>query len=496
MPQMSEGGEFKLRLHYCRAWHERSDLMQALEHLIALDRGLGSSLDEAVGIVQEVFTGATRIWDDFGALTARAGPDLLLELGVNRGSLLAGRILRQGTELAPETMRAITNIGNDLDEISDIGKLSDEAAEGLGRVTNDMGESQTRQLIEQAECALGNAMVKPAPTYPFMVLFDPPIASAQGNFNCVLLEKFLEVVNTEGLDDWSKDAYSGLINVILRSDKETAIRIIRLLDQDLGVSSNVIQDTFSLLKTHTRAWTDEAIKGVARTVDKGGRDIAEGIMKQHGALGSVSSEYVFKMLNDFIAADVPTGTPGELQTLLRFVSGQASNEKRNNYIGAIFELRFGVDGIGTSKIARFQDYPDGSKGVDIITNDEIPRYIDLKSIKKYNSRRTEIVRQFQKNTGVAEDGTILPTQPRYPNQVTEHIFRGKYDKRTADRLCRVAQAAIDTGLWTPDMFNAYKITFLNWPEVPLPGETDPLPDLSTAVEYKCKDGVAIEIEKN
>jgi hypothetical protein len=34
MPQMSEGGEFKLRLHYCRAWHERSDLMQALEHLI------------------------------------------------------------------------------------------------------------------------------------------------------------------------------------------------------------------------------------------------------------------------------------------------------------------------------------------------------------------------------------------------------------------------------------------------------------------------------
>jgi hypothetical protein len=405
-------------------------------------------------------------------------------------------VLRQGSDLSPESMRAVTNIGNDLDEIADVGQLSDEAASGLARLTDSVGEMQTRRIIEQAECALDSAAFNPAPAHSLVALFAPPVANAEGNFNCIVLEKFLEVVNTEGLDEWSIDAYSGLINVIQRSDKETATRIFQRLDQQVGVSSDVIEDTFSLLKNHSRLWTDQAINGVARTIDKGGREVAAGIMKQHGALGSVSSEYVFQMLDDFIATDVPTGKPGELQTLLRFVSGQASNEKRNNYIGAIFELRFGVDGIGTSKIARFQDYPDGSKGVDIITNDEIPRYIDLKSIKKYNSRRTEIVRQFQKNTGVAEDGTILPTQPRYPGQVTEHIFRGKYDKRTSDRLCRVAQAAIDTGLWTPDMFNAYKITFLNWPEVPLPGETDPLPDLSTAVEYKCKDGVAIEIGKN
>jgi hypothetical protein len=215
------------RLNIEQAFTVGGDLiLVGVDELIVLDRGLGSSLDEAVGIVQDVFTGATRIWDDFGALTARSGPDLLLELGITPGSLLTGRVLRQGSDLAPESMRAVTNIGNDLDEIADVGQLSDEAASRLARLTDSVGdEGRMRRVLEGAGCVLGSVAASPALEYPSIALFEVPTAHAQ-SADCPNIASLLQQIYN--WDEAAADGWLKLTNQV--ADEENLGRLLARYD--------------------------------------------------------------------------------------------------------------------------------------------------------------------------------------------------------------------------------------------------------------------------
>jgi len=330
------------RLNIEQAFTVGGDLiLVGVDELIVLDRGLGSSLDEAVGIVQDVFTGATRIWDDFGALTARSGPDLLLELGITPGSLLTGRVLRQGSDLSPQSMRAVTNIGND---IPDVGNLSDEAAEGLGEATEIFGEQKTRQIF--SDCLTNAFGEEPGSKGPglasvlplsglcgtSLAIFNSLTPKAQQGFgkissadargillnnpNAERVGKLLD--NIPIGESWSSEAIQGVENLVNRNLDQAAQNIFA------NYSDEVAKNSFILLRKVTTDWSEDAVEGVARLVKlTAGHDVtkAERIFRKTG--GANTGEKMFRRIKlaDDQAIDGWSSFVGQLTSTDNWIQG-------------------------------------------------------------------------------------------------------------------------------------------------------------------------------
>lgn len=115
-----------------------SDIFKIIGNVLAVMlktvSSLGSSLDEVIQFVRMLLTGTTHLWDDFAAFARRVGSEMLVELGFDEGSWLAGKVIRMGGDnLSDDVVRSLTSIGNDLADAGvDLSSLTDEAAEGLG----------------------------------------------------------------------------------------------------------------------------------------------------------------------------------------------------------------------------------------------------------------------------------------------------------------------------------------------------------------------------
>jgi len=108
---------------------------------------IGHNLSEAIQFLSDLFTGGLKLWDNFVAFVKRVGVVRLLSWGFDEGSLLVGGIIRRGSSLSDEALRAVDNIG---DELFEAGiKLSDEAANGLARATKLMNGDELKQFTNK-----------------------------------------------------------------------------------------------------------------------------------------------------------------------------------------------------------------------------------------------------------------------------------------------------------------------------------------------------------
>jgi len=108
---------------------------------------IGNSLSEAVQFLQNLFTGGFKLWDNFVAFVKRVGMARLLSWGFDESSLLVGGIIRRGSSLSDEAVRAVDKIG---DELFAAGiKLSDDAADGLALAAKSLN-SRELQIFTDA----------------------------------------------------------------------------------------------------------------------------------------------------------------------------------------------------------------------------------------------------------------------------------------------------------------------------------------------------------
>ncbi|MFP3853199.1 MAG: hypothetical protein ACLFWD_02775 [Anaerolineales bacterium] len=107
---------------------------------------VGSSLPETRAAFEAVFLGLDGLFADFSAFVRRVDTAGLRQ-GVSEGSVLAGRLDRLGIALSDPAFDAVRRVGDDLAAAG--VRLSDEAAEGLGRLARVVDESQLRGMTSQ-----------------------------------------------------------------------------------------------------------------------------------------------------------------------------------------------------------------------------------------------------------------------------------------------------------------------------------------------------------
>ncbi|MCI0551447.1 MAG: hypothetical protein L0287_10855, partial [Anaerolineae bacterium] len=111
---------------------------------------IGDSLDEVIQFLSDLFTGGFQLWDNFVEFVKRVGAGTLLLMGFDEGSLLVGGIIRRGSSLSDEALRALDSVGDNLAKAGI--KLSDEAADGLALAAKSLGGDELRRFMN----ALGN----------------------------------------------------------------------------------------------------------------------------------------------------------------------------------------------------------------------------------------------------------------------------------------------------------------------------------------------------
>jgi hypothetical protein len=118
------------------------------------------SIDEVFSLIQNVLSA---VWDPFVALVKHYGTvglDKLFTLGFGEGGFLAGRVLKQGGEFTDvdKVVEGVAKIGDDL-----LGQaaadLSDDATKFLSEIVDDVGESNTRVLLNGITCPVGITQV-------------------------------------------------------------------------------------------------------------------------------------------------------------------------------------------------------------------------------------------------------------------------------------------------------------------------------------------------
>lgn|GEM_PF-6343236 len=397
------------RLQIRQAFDVGVDLiLVGVDELIVLDRGLGRSLDEAVGIVQDVFTGATRIWDDFGALTARSGPDLLLELGITPGSLLTGRVLRQGSDLSPQSMRAVTNIGNDLAEIADVGQLSDEAAGGLARLTNSVGdEGRMRRVLDGTGCALKIGAVSPASDYSLLALFDADPVYAEG---CNIVGILQAAYN------WDDAAVNGWLKI-------SSVVSERRLGEVLGqvVNNSRSQRFFSILGGDVE-WDVQHFEFLVK-VFKGNFD-----------------DVVFQQIDDLKNID-------GIERVVHDLAQGANPTVR----GGLFELDLASE-LGADNIQSLAVKVNSKKGPDILLKDG--RVLEAKAYS-WSDMPPDFIRKSMIEENIQQ---IVQRTSQYPGAPIEIVFKGAKPTDPAEIL--IADEFFDA---YQQLFNSgYKHVYVRW----------------------------------
>ena len=79
---------------------------------------IGRNLSEVITAIRDILTGALKIWENFKVLCIRLEWKLIVELGINDGSLFLGRVINSGVDIVSDDdmLRAIKLVGDDLTE--------------------------------------------------------------------------------------------------------------------------------------------------------------------------------------------------------------------------------------------------------------------------------------------------------------------------------------------------------------------------------------------
>ena len=301
------------------------DLAKTVIHFVG--DSLGSSADEAYGLLKGLFECGLRLWDNFVFFVRRAGTGLLLELGFDEGSLLVGGILRRGGSFTDNALRAVDNIADDAAEAGI--RLSDDAADGVGDAVNALGEGKTRQVF--SVCFIGAfeihsakvASLLPRPLAQgvcddSLSLFDDLTQAAQRGFDRIPPDDAQRIllgsttVRAQRIGDllakipegrtWTSEAVDGLVNLIDNNLDDAAARIFA------NYSDDVVEQSFAALRQMSTKWDEDAIEGVARLLRiKPDQDLAK-VLREFTGGGETGRRFFrrIKLADDHNIAGWPT----------------------------------------------------------------------------------------------------------------------------------------------------------------------------------------------
>jgi len=360
------------------------DFLKVAGHYIG--SSIGSSVDEVVQFLQNLFTGGLKLWDNFVAFVRRGGVDLLLKLGFDEGSLLVGRILNLGLNLSDEALAATKKIGSELAEAGI--DLTDDAAKGLGDAVDVLGESKARKLLTTCLVGAIHSRSKLARIVARPLLegfceealqaYGKLSRSAQVGFDNMPIEKADEILRfgthaqLEGVG-----LIAGRFSVEITA--EASGGIFKLVDEGLGgfadnlvtgYSQDVAQKTLHVINNVPEPWTEESYEGLARLMevirpDQNLRRVNE-IMTQAGEIGP---DFFWRIK---LATDAKI--PG-LDSFLKPLNGSQASVK-----GANFELQTieeGIGGFDRISVMELQIGPKGNKHIDAVTTSG--EYFEFKS---------------------------------------------------------------------------------------------------------------------
>ena len=386
------------------------------------------SLDEVLDVLLDVLHS---VWDPFEALLKHYTSggvnrlDDLFALGFGDGGFLAGRVLKLGGEYSDDALKAIARLGDDLAEAG--VKLSDEAARGLGKLVDDVGEETVWRLFQEYSDEA---------------------------------EEVLAIAGRSAVE-FSGEATEGLARLVKHSGTEFAEEALGKVAREF--SDEIAAQTLSVLSRQTAHWSQEAIDGVAKLINRVDMDTAMGIVKKNG--GAEFGGQVFEWVNKL--ADVP-----ESGEFARWARGLTGAEGGSTYVGAVFEAKYGAEVLHAQGIRTISDVPDGRLGMDFIMNDG--RHIELKNWQHYGGSQLRSAEdQFRRNllkldasgNPIVDPITGMGQPGRYGDQLYEYVFNGPPNEAVRARLLAVADEARRLGVLT-EPFDASNIKFLSNPPFP------------------------------
>ncbi|MBN1993683.1 MAG: hypothetical protein JW953_13360 [Anaerolineae bacterium] len=252
----------------------------------AVDAGWPSSGDK-IGHVQDVLKTA---WEPFGALleyyhnvdVSKVGLRGVVTLGFGDGGQLAGRVVRFNKTLDPDVVAAIAKIGDDLGGAA--ADLSDDAARGLGKVVDDAGEGGAKYLFQGLSCAVEMIAAGPVPKTAGLAA---PLAKNKVVCDQAKLETALKIAG-EVAGNWSDEALEGLGRVVDRAGEDAARRLTNLIPGSLD--DKVTQRAFAVVAAKgDDIWNAETIEGLARVFEQ---------TESERALKFLSQEYSDEIVRD------------------------------------------------------------------------------------------------------------------------------------------------------------------------------------------------------
>jgi hypothetical protein len=237
-------------------------ILEFLEVAFKGIKNLGGSLDEVITFVRKLLTGEFRLWDNFIAFVRRVGADTLVKMGFDEGGDLVGRIIRQGTELSDEALRAVDDVG---DALATTGaRLGDDAADGLGFVATNLDETGTKRFVDAIGGACGIAAVPGLKLAKSM----PPTAC-----NPEVVEDVLRTIAT----DWDDVAKNGFRKLSKSMDPWEMGVLIAKYDE----APDVVRQTLELVSDFPfEKWSGDTVLVLSDFVDEvdDGRRIVGSLM--------------------------------------------------------------------------------------------------------------------------------------------------------------------------------------------------------------------------
>ncbi len=211
------------------------------------DLVIGHNLEGVIQAITDVLTGASRVWDGFKALCIRLEWGLIIELGINDGSLLLGRVINSGAEIVgdSEMLRAIKLVGEDLAKVG--VELSDEAVDGLGKLTKQLGKDDLPKLMKE----LGTNPSLTDKVLASYKLFDADMLAGSGKIADAIGAENLGQVMLKYANDPAKVAD-------INGD---AVKIFGMLGNT--VNANVLETAFQAGKATAGAGGPEALHTLA-----------------------------------------------------------------------------------------------------------------------------------------------------------------------------------------------------------------------------------------
>ena len=441
------------------------------------------SFDEILNLLQSA---KNRVIEPFSALVMRYANrlDEFFQIGFKENGFLLGRILSLSDEAASysdETLDAIVRISDDvLGEAA--GELSDEAASGLGKMVDDLGEGDARRFLDSLPCSVAQlpaakstylgkpAQVPECVPEEFLNAYDAltdagragvtkisqidgvdasEVASIFADYTDELASKIFDVVG-ESTATWNKTSLDGLRRV---ADQRNSADAITNLVTSIGNDTRAME-TFMVLSKMTAPWGDDAMYGVSLVIKhKGSVDDVLGVIKNTGG-DSKTGERLFRLItegeNSHLGSNANSGWSGFVSSLAS-VGGKEGATKGNLW-GNSHSLFFIEDNGGFAAFSKFEHYvsKDGaSRFYDLV--DINGNYFEMKNIAQWNS--TEHYGQMINDLRILEDSELQNLTWVFRGE--EGVFDMTKDEIIAGLRQRVADdpallAKLDDGLFGTD----------------------------------------------